>query len=830
MCGYVYQLTSSRVAGLVSGISFGLSGFMVAHLVHAIIIQTAVWFPLIMWSLESQRAQQSKAWLIIGGLGIALSLLGGQPQISLYGLTLSATYAATRGWSSPRGKWQFYSSFLLMVAIGFGLAAIQLIPTAELFRQRLRSDYSFEIFVSHSLPPRQLLTLIFPLSFGVREFGAMPYFGAVNQVELTGYVGLLPLMLASLGVVISHMRNVTLFWVLIALVGLILVMGEATPLARIVYQIPIISGFRAPARHFFEFTFAVSVLAGLGTAAICEHRISARQLRRVLMFAAIAMLIVLGILSLNLNHLAGLATGKGITRIALLSWLKQTTSITIIVFLLELAALVWFQKNVRSVPRQIAFLSILIIDLASCGWFYDWRYSALSTRILTAPEIVNRYERSLSATNQRLLSPNGVYGSVGEVAPYLSRLWGIPSAGGCNPLMISRIGQTLSMTEVGTVRAVILRNTADSGFDLMAARYVFMSPHQLVTDAGGGRWFSDDDQQWLGLGCDPSGRTSFTVSLPAPVKSTALGVVSRLACSTNVTDGTEVARVRIVDTSDQVTTRNLVAGRDTSEWAYDCESVHAAVRHQRAAIFSNYPAQMYDKPCPGHFYVSRLHLEGMKEVKRLEFEWVKGAASLIVEKLSLIDETSASSVPLDAALSQPERWRLVEEGAAARVYENLRALPRAWLTNEVLTVTGDEALHTIKSGTLKDGRAFDPQQTVLLEEPVNFTTSNADRNASVTVTSLSDTRMEVRTVSNTANFLVTSDAYYPGWRVLIDGQQAKLYRADYAIRGLVIPPGQHLVSFVYEPKSFYFGAVVSVCSLITLVAIGVWSWRSRVRQ
>src|SRR5206468_1652286 len=101
---------------------------------------------------------------------------------------------------------------------------------------------------------------------------------------------------------------------------------------------------------------------------------------------------------------------------------------------------------------------------------------------------------------------------------------------------------------------------------------------------------------------------------------------------------------------------------------------------------------------------------------------------------------------------------------------------------------------------------------------------------SVTVTSLSDTRMEVRTVSNTANFLVTSDAYYPGWRALIDGQQAKLYRADYAIRGLILPAGQHLVTFIYEPKSFYAGAVVSVCSLITLVAIGVWSWRSRIRQ
>jgi len=391
--------------------------------------------------------------------------------------------------------------------------------------------------------------------------------------------------------------------------------------------------------------------------------------------------------------------------------------------------------------------------------------------------------------------------------------------------MISRIGETMSMTEMGTVRNVIWRGAADSGLDLMGVRYVFMSPHQMITDAAGVRWFGDDYQQWLGLGCDQSGRTSFTISLPTPVKSTALGVVSRLACSTAVTDDTEVARVRIVDTNDQATTRTLVAGRDTSEWAYDCESVRRAVRHQRATVFSDYPAQMYDKPCAGHFYVSKLKLDGLKDIKRLEFEWVQGPASLILEKLSLIDESTSSSSPLDAALTQPERWRWVEETAEARVYENLRAMPRAWLTNEVVTVTADEALQTIKSGRLKDGRAFDPRQTVLIEEPANFTAAKAD-SASATVTSLTNTRMEVRTVSNAATFLVTSDAYYPGWRGLIDGHETRLYRADYAIRGLAVPPGPHLVTLIYRPRSFYLGVLVSMCSFVTLVAIGAW-WRFR---
>ena len=288
-----------------------------------------------------------------------------------------------------------------------------------------------------------------------------------------------------------------------------------------------------------------------------------------------------------------------------------------------------------------------------------------------------------------------------------------------------------------------------------------------------------------------------------------------------MTDGTEVARVRIVDTNDQATMRTLVAGRDTSEWAYDCESVRPAMRHQRATIFRNYPAQMYDAPCTGHFYVSKLNLDGKKEIKRLEFAWVKGPASVIIEKLSLIDETTGTSYPLDAALSQPERWRLVEETAEARVYENLRAMPRAWLTNEVMTVTAAEALQTIKSGLLKDGRVFDPHQTVLIEEPANFTASGSDQNASATVISLNDTRMEVRTVSKVASFLVTSDTYYPGWRALIDGQETRLYRADYAIRGLVLPSGQHFVEFIYVPKSLYAGATISALTLLVVTTIAV---------
>ena len=79
--------------------------------------------------------------------------------------------------------------------------------------------------------------------------------------------------------------------------------------------------------------------------------------------------------------------------------------------------------------------------------------------------------------------------------------------------------------------------------------------------------------------------------------------------------------------------------------------------------------------------------------------------------------------------------------------------------------------------------------------------------------------MEVHTSSKIANFLVTSDVYYPGWQARIDGKETVLYRADYALRGVVVPAGDHVVFFEYKPRSFRLGALISLLSLLALAAV-----------
>ena len=513
--------------------------------------------------------------------------------------------------------------------------------------------------------------------------------------------------------------------------------------------------------------------------------------------------------------MAALAMKNGVTQLTLLPWANRAVGVSLLIFLLSIAAILFWHRQPNSTPRRALLLLLLVADLGSFGLFYQWRYFALSRNALAPPPFAAAYKDSLNASNQRLMSYRGYRGDVDEMPAGLTRLWGVANASGYNALILKRTSNLLPMIDRPGL-PLPWSAPEDRSLDLMAARFLFLPRSQLSTDERGVSWLKDDLQFWLGQGCDQLPRKSATVAMPVPTKSTALAIVSRLGCSSQIPEGTEVARVRLTDAGGAVQTRNLVAGRDTSEWAYDCG---VNVRHQRSKIFSSFPATLNGKACQGHSFVTTLPLDGTKEIKRIEFEWIAGNGAIALEKLTLIDETTKSSHPIDPALIDTGAWRLVEEAGAARVYENLRAMPRAWLANEVVSVNPSQALDAIETGKLPDGRDFDPTRTALVEAPITVNSPNADRKPSATIAALSSTHMEVHTSSTTANFLITSDAYYPGWRASIDGQEATLYRADYAIRGVMLPAGQRTVSFDYRPRSFYAGAALSGLALIALAGL-----------
>ena len=819
--GYVYSLSNSRLAATFSGTAFGLGGFMIAHLGHAVIIHSTAWIPLIIWSLEMLRRRRSARWFVAGSVAMALSCMAGQSQIFVYGLVLSAFYLVVAGWSAPVGRWRYYSVTLAMLVAGIALSAVQLLPTAELIGQGMRVSYSFEDFVSHALPPRQSLTMIFPLVFGgIPESGAIPYFGGVNQTELTGYAGLLPLLLATVGVVATRRKSLSVFWPCVALIAFLLAMGDGTPLARLVYHVPIISQVRAPARHFLELTFAVSVLSGLGVAALVNRQVSMQRLIRIILFAILAMLGCLLLLFLNSSYMAGLAARQGIAALPLLPWNNSAVGIPLFVFLLGLGTLIYWYKMPRSLVRRAALLAVLIIDLGSFGWFYEWRYANQEKSAVTAPPQADQYKNLLNASNQRLMPYRGPRGTRDEMPPNLTRLWGLPSASGYNTLMLARVRSLLPMIDSIDAPLPWMVPT-DQSLNLVAARYFVMPRLDSTEEREGVSWLKNDMQIWLGSGCSQPPRDLVEFQLPHPLRTTGIGIVSRLACSPPTVHGTEVARYHLTDVSGGVHSGTLRAGFDSSEWAYDCPDVTPQMKHQKARVFKDYPASMNGSPCPGHFYLTTSDLDQVAEIKSVKLEWTGPAGALIVEKVTLIDDLANDSHPIGPILITNDRWRLVGETKDARIYENLRAMPRAWLVPNVFTTDAQNALNAIKTSKLPDGAEFNPAQTALVEQPVPLAAQEPDPQALVTVESLTNSRMEVRTSSKIANFLVTSDVYYPGWRARIDGQETVLYRANYALRGVLVPPGDHIVLFEYRPRSIQAGAVISLFSIFVLGAISL---------
>lgn len=812
--GYVYSLTASRLAGACGGIVYGMSGFMVAQLDHASIIHNAAWLPLIVWSLEMLRRELQARWFAAGCLSIACSALAGHSQIFVYSLVVAGAYALFAGWRARCGPLRFYALAALVVILGVGLAAVQLLPTLELVRHTLRATMTFAEFNTYSLPVKQGLMFLFPALFGgLHEYGRAIYFGEWNLIEMTGYVGLSSLLLAALGVTASRRRGLSVFWLVVAIVSLLLVFGDATPLAQLTYRIPVINLFRVPARHFFELAFAVSVLASLGVAALLQGRVTRALLLKTSIVALVLM--TLSVMLLPLTHLNEYAARKPVAPVGLLPWNNRAVLVPLLVLLLSIAALLYWQQRRASTLRSWLALLIVALDLSSFGFFYA-RFYVAPASALQPPEHAVRYGAELRASRQRFSPVDGVLGPVAVMPPNISKLWGVPSASAHGPLIMTRTSQLLSMTSVGNLYPS-WKNADDRSLDLAAVRYAFTE--QFEMEQGGMRWLKEDLNLSFGAGCNSPHVDSAKIELPEALSATRLGVVSLMGCSVDVADGTEMLRVNVSYDDGSTEALSLRAGRDTSEWAYDCADVLPTMKHSRAPVFKSFDVPRGATTCSGHQYLATLPLNGARKVRSLELDWTGTGGALTVNKLSLLDERTGRSQALAATrdtVADWTRWRHVEDIEGASVYENLRAMPRAWLASEVLSVPAEEALRIIKQSKMPDGSRFEPARTALVEEPF---TLKGGAGGSVEILNLSSSHIELRTSSSSPAFLVLSDIYYPGWRARVDDAEAHLYQADFALRGVAVPAGNHTIRLEFRPQTLYYGLLFSSLSLVVIIIL-----------
>jgi len=850
--GYVYSLTNSRLAGLVSGIVYSMSGFMMAHLGHTTMIHAAAWMPLLIWALDRLSDRLSAWWFVMGTGAVTCSILAGHPQIALYAIGLSTAYAFLLGWTTPVGRWKYYGISLAVIVLGIFLAAIQIVPTAELSGLGLRAAMTFQEFANHSLPPEQISQLIFPYLFGgggpFQRFQEPAYFGAWNLTEVTGYIGLFPPLLAIIGFITYRNKPKARFWLAVALLTLLLALGDGTPLARLLYYFPAYNKFRAQGRHFIEMALAVSVLAGLGVDAMQKQLVPKRLVWKTVLVSTLIVIVNLASIVVFSDWLQKKAIAATATKIPnFYPWANPAVGVPLVIFLLVVTVLIYWNAKKLSRLSVLLVLVVVLIDLGSFGWFYSWEADAPSQKVLTPTAGMGRYRKLLNESKQRILSPRGGISNFDEVPPNISRLWAVPSASGYGPLILSRYSELFPMGSGGDVWGE-WASVKNRSLDITAVRYAYIPPTELsgamanVTSDKGIVWAAEDMTLAMGANCGVESQSkSVKLKIPSQPKATAIGIVSSLACSDKLTNNAEVVQILVQDATGKVVTKSLRAGRDTAEWAYECSDVLPQMQHNKASIFTSSLHQRPDYPdCQIHQYLSVLPLGQINNVEDIDLKWVGSSGAINIHKISLIDEPIGQSYPItntDISLADTTRWKQVEEiqktstqpvwNEGVRIYENLRAMPRAWLVPEILTAKKEEVLQAIQSSKLPDGRSYDPFQVALVEKPLNFKIEKPDTSATTKIINLEDTQLEIKTSSSSPAFLVLSDVYYPGWEARIDGTPTKIFQTNYVLRGVQVPAGEHTIKFEFKPVSFHIGAGISAASLFLL---GYLAWKLQQQQ
>lgn len=463
-------------AAALGAITFVCSAFMMKWSTNEAVFASAMWLPLALGGLEVARRGRVGRGVLLAASGLALSVLGGHAQVALLvwsaagiwfasGVVVSLRAGAPGGGGErwPRRLGRLAWPGALAVALGGGLAAVQILPTAAFARDIVRQETPFARARATALPASHVPTLLVPEYHGSPVDGNYEGRGP-NFTETAAYSGLLVFPLAALALLRRPERLAVFFGVLV-LVAALAVFGS--PLYRAVLALP---GF---SRTLFTTRFILLLNFGLaGLAAVGLHRLvegGARRAMPVVLGSAGAL--VAAVLALVLTRVGTEVAGEYVARQGL-----RAVAVTLLGTLV-LALVV--RSPSRAAPAALAVVAVAFLDL----WMFGSRLNAFHTarpvharspgiEFLAArpgprPRFVN--------VGDWMVPPNG---------ELQHRLYGIS---GYDPFVPRRIVELVSVAEDQRASARINYlgpftpgAVAAPVFDLLGVSTVVAPPHQAL--------------------------------------------------------------------------------------------------------------------------------------------------------------------------------------------------------------------------------------------------------------------------------------------------------------------------------------------------------------
>ncbi|MDQ1148446.1 hypothetical protein QE382_000430 [Sphingobacterium zeae] len=156
------------------------------------------------------------------------------------------------------------------------------------------------------------------------------------------------------------------------------------------------------------------------------------------------------------------------------------------------------------------------------------------------------------------------------------------------------------------------------------------------------------------------------------------------------------------------------------------------------------------------------------------------------------------------------------QNQSQRIVRRSTAAGNAWFVDKVNFVKGNaEEMQAISS--------FDPRKEAFVNQQyqneIKAKTSSASTTGQIKLTSYHPDKMQYEYTAANDAFAVFSEVFYDkGWKAYVDGKETPIIRADYILRALQLPAGNHKVEFIFDPESHKMGNLLTLISSFILVA------------
>ncbi len=169
------------------------------------------------------------------------------------------------------------------------------------------------------------------------------------------------------------------------------------------------------------------------------------------------------------------------------------------------------------------------------------------------------------------------------------------------------------------------------------------------------------------------------------------------------------------------------------------------------------------------------------------------------------------------------------QNGPAGVIPNPTACGNAWFVNEVKWAnTADEEMKMMNAANIGDTghnpNDFDPRKTAIVrtsfKDQLSGYNFGKDSTSFVKLAQYGLDDLSFTSSNNKDGLAVFSDMYYNnGWEAYVDGKETPIIKANYVLRAIKIPAGQHKIEFHFRPKSYEHGNTIALISSLLIIAI-----------